>query len=494
MALTKATYSMIEGAVVNVLDYGAVADGSADDTAAIAAALATGASVYFPEGTYKTGQQTLSTAGQTLFGAGEKSIILASTADVDLFVVAADYVTIRDLRMNGAETGATNNKFAVFTAAASPAQFLTVSNVLFSGAGAATGFNNAVKFDTGSDYGSVIGCSIDRLWGNLSGNGYGILSSANRATFRDNILIASSGRGRHGIYISAGASDNEISGNFLVGFDFEGITQYSTGVQPACARNKYIGNTLGGCAASNNPTSGSIGIYGHSLGAVISANTITSSGQIGIAVDGTGVSDCSNTIIADNFVAFSATTGIRLVSAVACSITGNTVYESSTASTGTSSNIEIKSDGATASSNILVEGNQVWGPVNSRSAVRIDSTAPVPTKVKLQFNALSAGTAGVIETNSVSGIQIDGRLQFTFPNVGYGPIANGASFSGALTLTGADQGDVCTVSHTSNTDGCVLMVQVSSTDAGTLTIANLSGGSKTIASGTLRVDVWKRYS
>lgn len=30
MSLTKATYSMIEGAPVNVLDYGAVGDGSAD--------------------------------------------------------------------------------------------------------------------------------------------------------------------------------------------------------------------------------------------------------------------------------------------------------------------------------------------------------------------------------------------------------------------------------------------------------------------------------
>lgn len=38
MSLTKATYSMIEGASVNVVDYGAIGDGSADDTAAIQAA------------------------------------------------------------------------------------------------------------------------------------------------------------------------------------------------------------------------------------------------------------------------------------------------------------------------------------------------------------------------------------------------------------------------------------------------------------------------
>jgi hypothetical protein len=57
MALTKTSYSMIDGATVNVLDFGAKGDGVTDDTAAILAAIASvtspsRVSVYFPRGVY----------------------------------------------------------------------------------------------------------------------------------------------------------------------------------------------------------------------------------------------------------------------------------------------------------------------------------------------------------------------------------------------------------------------------------------------------------
>lgn len=56
MALTKATYSMIDGAPANVLDFGAVGDGVTDDTAAFQAAIDSGAKeVVIPSGTYALG-------------------------------------------------------------------------------------------------------------------------------------------------------------------------------------------------------------------------------------------------------------------------------------------------------------------------------------------------------------------------------------------------------------------------------------------------------
>jgi len=52
MALTKAHNRMIEGAAVNVKDFGAVGDGVTDDTAAIQAAIDAGTSIVFPSGSY----------------------------------------------------------------------------------------------------------------------------------------------------------------------------------------------------------------------------------------------------------------------------------------------------------------------------------------------------------------------------------------------------------------------------------------------------------
>lgn len=63
MSLTKATYSMIAGAVVNVFDKGATGDGVTDDTAAIQAAIdevaTNGGTVFFPVGIYRVSQLIL---------------------------------------------------------------------------------------------------------------------------------------------------------------------------------------------------------------------------------------------------------------------------------------------------------------------------------------------------------------------------------------------------------------------------------------------------
>lgn len=96
MSLTKVSYSMIQGASVNVLDYGAVGDGTTDDTAALNAALdaikTTGGTVFLPKGVYyaPNGINFYSTVSDSvntfrLIGQGAKeSIIKTENALVSL--------------------------------------------------------------------------------------------------------------------------------------------------------------------------------------------------------------------------------------------------------------------------------------------------------------------------------------------------------------------------------------------------------------------------
>jgi hypothetical protein len=76
MSLTKVTYSMIEDAPFNVINYGADSTGVADSTTAIQAAIAAaaasnGGTVYVPPGTYKiTATLTINSSSVVIVGAG----------------------------------------------------------------------------------------------------------------------------------------------------------------------------------------------------------------------------------------------------------------------------------------------------------------------------------------------------------------------------------------------------------------------------------------
>ena len=86
MALTKVSYSMIEGSPVSVLDYGADPTGVADSTAAINAAIASGKSVYFPRGTYLTvgGHVIPYPSRQRFFGDGWNATIIKKSSGTNM--------------------------------------------------------------------------------------------------------------------------------------------------------------------------------------------------------------------------------------------------------------------------------------------------------------------------------------------------------------------------------------------------------------------------
>lgn len=118
MSLTKATYSMISGAIVNVLDFGAKGDGVTDDTNAIKAAIASvstdfdvgeGATVFFPKAasTYYVITDTIEIPpGIILLGEGTFN---ATSASGSLISVNFDGVGIRFVRKNPSLSGVMHN-------------------------------------------------------------------------------------------------------------------------------------------------------------------------------------------------------------------------------------------------------------------------------------------------------------------------------------------------------------------------------------------------
>jgi hypothetical protein len=99
MSLTKVTYAMIEGALVNVLDYGAVGDGIVDDSAAIQAAIDTGNSVVFSEGTYLANNLTQSVNGQRFYGSG--NAIIKKNDDGVLFTGSGRDIMFEGIKFDG---------------------------------------------------------------------------------------------------------------------------------------------------------------------------------------------------------------------------------------------------------------------------------------------------------------------------------------------------------------------------------------------------------
>lgn len=99
MALTKVTYSMIDGGIANVTDFGAVGDGVTDDKGAFDLALASGAKqIYIPAGSYyfATAPVWTSVSGVTFVGDAPETTLLKWN-DGTFAMKSMSYCTFRDV-------------------------------------------------------------------------------------------------------------------------------------------------------------------------------------------------------------------------------------------------------------------------------------------------------------------------------------------------------------------------------------------------------------
>lgn len=108
MALTKVTYSMIEGATANILDFGASPSNSAaDNTTAINAAIQAANSIYIPSGVFTTNFITLR-SGVSIYGAGPSSILSFPAGQSGLYGLSSgagsylEDITLSNFKLLGA--------------------------------------------------------------------------------------------------------------------------------------------------------------------------------------------------------------------------------------------------------------------------------------------------------------------------------------------------------------------------------------------------------
>ena len=123
MSLTKVSYSMITGEVINVLDYGAKGDGVTDDTAAIQAAITkagegTGNTVFIPAGTYICSAPIDMAKYVTLQGAGQiASTLKWNTTGIGIRMISpintstGVFISLRDIGLENTNASNVNGGF-----------------------------------------------------------------------------------------------------------------------------------------------------------------------------------------------------------------------------------------------------------------------------------------------------------------------------------------------------------------------------------------------
>lgn len=249
MALTKVTYSMIEGACANVLDFGALGNGVSDDTAAIQAAIdsvaTNGGTVLFPAGkTYvvATSLSVLEKSSVCLVGEGNatagaaKGTILKFTAASGARLI--DARSSYGFKLQGFYIWQSNASFSGYVvdlgwgASNSDSAFAIIKENIFSAAGAVKHINITRSItitvsqnnfaggaraifcnNSGGDYANAINVNGNQFIGQSSAPVYNGGAGSQVWNINDNIFEALAS-GSAGAFIATGLTSFSFSGNY----------------------------------------------------------------------------------------------------------------------------------------------------------------------------------------------------------------------------------------------------------------------------------------
>lgn len=319
MSLTKATYSMISGAFVNVLDYGADPTGVADSQPACQAAIdacraAGGGTVYFPRGTYNlkpvaspdsmgngllVEYTTQHSTDERIMLVGEGRATVLRPGDDDMYVVrlSDSYCAIENLSI--VNSGNFSNVSAIGIVPEDTAQTSTVvhqnwnvlRNLFINSCAEGIEMRcgpRVLGADSGCWYNGIYDTHIYYCTRGifLRNSNTGAGSGVNRNNFY-NIRVGENTN--TGVFIESGGS------NKFFGVDFEGV---ATGSSPAATPTaiviaasgsggaNYINQFYGTICEGNTRDVDNASSYTNFIGCYFDAGKVTGAGSYGVLCTG----------------------------------------------------------------------------------------------------------------------------------------------------------------------------------------------------------------
>jgi hypothetical protein len=334
MALTKVTYAMIEGAALNVQDFGAVGDGTTDDTTSIQSAIdaANGQTIYLPPGTYRiTAPLLIGDIYGEMVGSGVGvSTLLATTnfAEIVSFTATAAEYKVKSLSL--VSTGTTTRCITFVNGS----QAIRFTDVQFTGNGAIS-----LVYSQASGYLSFEGCRWDCNGASTIGLELDMYNQNTRVGgasrfggIGNGLLIRQSGAGdrvegtcvENTQFIVTGSYAINIENSYLtqiVDCNIDQWTDFGISVTDS-ADNVIIANNWVGAKAGS--TGSCINFSSADGGGHIVEGNILFGGATGINCDASVSQRISSINIADNVFSNHSNISLNLDSVGKCIITGNT--------------------------------------------------------------------------------------------------------------------------------------------------------------------------
>lgn len=444
---------------INVKDFGAKGDGTADDTTALNAALARGGDVYLPDGTYMTSGVVFSTDATRLFGPGRLRHMVGATDAVVTIPGGVSGCAVEDVTVdcNEAQTGQAVG--VLVRGGHHRLRGVTVLNAPNDGIVVASNPGG-----TRTTHSSVVGCTVVSAGrsgitvnGDLPdearhvtisenhvitprGMGVGVVGVAQYVSITDNVIEAP-GQGYPGPPTGDGVTGYNannvglvVSGNVITDSLNNGIHVGGSGVTVA---NNVVSGTVNGqgihVASDPNgaPTpSGRAVVTGNEVyntngpagsGAAISVigySSVTVTGNVAAdtaAGHGINVTNNAGTTDPANVVVISGNSltqiggggtgnGIRVRRAKVVSITGNSLLTVATTAISVTDGGDVGLP-AVQTESVVVSGNTVR---TADMGVRVSGSA---TRVLIDGNVVAGCTTSTISTSGTgSGLRVRGNM------------------------------------------------------------------------------------